>query len=83
MPKEYPNKEGHPGKGVVLSTYWNDEELSKLKEFMQKRGIEKESQAIKQGFFLGANVIDKLLGDLFEIKMKRKIRSDRGQKKNI
>ena len=81
MTKEFPNKEEHQPKGIVISTYWSHEEWLQLKTFMEKRGIDKDATAIKQGFFLGANVIDKLFGDLLDIKIKRKTRSDKGTSK--
>ena len=69
MKKKYPNAEG---KGIIISTYWNDRDWRLLSDFMERQGIRETSTAIKQGFLFGANLIDTLTNGQYEIRIKPK-----------
>ena len=67
--KEYPKTEG---KGIIISTYWNDKEFQVLQDFKEKQGISQTATAIKQGFLLWANLIERLSDGEFNVSIKSK-----------
>ena len=78
--KTYPNKLYHPGKGTVIPSHWNDNELKILQGFTEKVQATSTSAAMKIGVLIAANLIGSTIKPPLDIQIK--VKKSLGSKKS-